>query len=48
MKKSIGEGGATWPCGAKRFFVIIAKLKMAKTFTWPTAAIDNKTNWHKN
>ena len=20
---------------------------MAKKLTWPTAAIDNKTNWHK-
>ena len=34
-------------CGAKRFFAILAKLQMAKTFTWPTAAIDNNTNWDK-
>ena len=44
----IGEGGATWSCGAKRFFCHYRKTKNGKkTLTWPTAAINNKTSWHK-
>ena len=31
----------------KGFFASVAKLRKANTFTWPIAAIDNKTNWHK-
>ena len=33
--------------GQRGFFAIIAKLRMARTFTWLTAVLDNKTNWHK-
>ena len=43
----IRESVATRLCGARLSFAILAKLKMAKISTWPTAAIDNKTNWHK-
>ena len=39
----VGECETIYSYGAKRFFAILAKLKMIKHFIWPTAEISNKT-----